>query len=342
MPVTHNNLFEQAVSFDGLLAAFHMARRGKRYVSEVAEFSMQREERLINLHNHLMHGTWAPSPPREFVVREPKLRLIQAPSFEDRVVHHAIYAVVNPLFERKFISDSYACREGKGHLAAAKRVQQQLRQAQRQWGKVWALKADISRFFASIIHDMVLAEFASTVSDRRLLALLELVVRDSGMDHVGMPVGALISQLGANVLLSRLDHAAKDQLGYRYYVRYMDDFIVLMPSKEAATEAMGLLEDRVHSLGLSLNPKTAVHPAARGVDFCGYRMWATHMLPRKRNIKRARKQFKRLASKYGKGEVGLNHIQPRVASFLAYTKHCQANKTVNSILGDFRLTRRQY
>lgn len=338
MPVTHSNLFEQVIAFDALLAAAHEASRGKRYTHSAAAFLAEREEQLINLHNHLSHGTWQPAPPREFVVREPKLRLIQAPVFADRVVHHAIYRVVSPLFERKFIQDSFACRSGKGHLAAAQRVQQLLRQAQRNWGKVWVLKADISRFFASINHEVVLAEFAGTVADPQLRELVGRIVRDGGADGAGLPVGALTSQLLANVLLNRLDHFAKDDLGYRYYVRYMDDFVVLMPDKAGASEAMRLLGGRVNELALSLNPKTAVHPAGRGIDFCGYRIWPTHLLPRKRNIKRARRQFRKLAIGYGAGKVGLEDIQPRVASFLAYTKHCQARVTVDRVLADFCLT----
>lgn len=339
MPITHTGLFDQVVAFDALLAASHEASRGKRYTPSCAAFACRREEELINLHNHLQYGTWQPSPPREFVVREPKLRLIQAPTFADRVVHHAVYHVVNPLFERKFIQDSFACRVGKGHLAAAQRVQQLVREAQRNWGKVWVLKADISRFFASINHEIVLAEFGRTVSDPQLCDLVGRIVRGGGADGVGLPVGALTSQLLANVLLNRLDHYAKDGLGYRYYVRYMDDFVVILPDKQSATEAMRLLGEQVNALGLSLNPKTAVHPVSRGVDFCGYRTWSTHMLPRKRNIKRARRQFKRLAARFAQGKIGFEDVQPRVASFLAYTKHCQARETVAGVLDELRLSR---
>lgn len=339
MPVTHQGLFDQVVAFDALLLAAREAARGKRYTRSAATFLAAREEELINLHNHLLHDSWQPSAPREFVVREPKLRLIQAPPFSDRVVHHAVYRVVSPLFERKFIGDSFACRVGKGHLAAAKRVQQQVRQAQRSWGKVWVLKADISRFFASINHDIVLGEFGRTVGDPRLQDLVGRIVRGGGADGTGLPVGALTSQLLANVLLNRLDHYAKDALGYRHYCRYMDDFVVLFPDKASAAAAMQLLGEQVNALGLSLNPKTAVHPAARGVDFCGYRIWATHLLPRKRNIKRARRQFRRLAVRYACGDIGLEQIQPRVASFLAYTKHCQARETVAGVLQELRLAR---
>lgn len=337
MPVTHKGLFDQVASFDSLLAAAKEAIKGKRYTSAGSDFLCRREEELINLHNHLIYGSWMPSPPREFVVKEPKLRLIHAPIFTDRVVHHAIYRVVNPLFERKFIQDSFACRQGKGHLAAAQRVQHMLRQARRNWGSVWVLKADISRFFASVNHAIVLEEFARTVTDKRLLDLVGRIVRCSGFEEAGLPVGALTSQLLANVLLNRLDHYAKDDLGYPYYCRYMDDFVVLLPDKSSATKAMALLEQQINTLELSLNPKTTVHPAQRGVDFCGYRIWASHMLPRKRNIKRARQQFKRLRERYARGEVSLKQVQPRIASFLAYTKHCQAKTTVEGILEDFKL-----
>lgn len=306
---------------------------------QVADFSLQREERLINLHNHLMHGSWRPSRPREFVVKEPKLRLIQAPNFEDRIVHQAIYDVINPLFERKFIHDSFACRIGKGHIAAAQRVQRHLRVAQRNWMDVWVLKADVSRFFASINHATLIHEVGRTISDKRLLRLIEMIIRAGGANSVGMPVGSLISQLGANVLINPIDHFFKDDLGLRFYVRYMDDTIIITETKEEAVDAMRLMGEMLREIGLSLNPKTAVHPASRGVDFCGYRIWATHMLLRKRNIKRARKQFRRLSARYRKGEITLMHVQPRVASFLAYTKHCQSARTVESVLSELRLKR---
>lgn len=339
MPKTYNNLFDEVASFDNLFRAFHRSRMGKRYIPQVSDFSLQREERLINLHNHLMHRSWRPSPPREFVVKEPKLRLIQAPNFEDRIVHQAIYDVINPLFERKFIHDSFACRIGKGHIAAAQRVQRHLRVAQRNWKDVWVLKADVSKFFASIHHDVLTREIARTIADKQLLSLMEMIIRACGSNGVGMPVGSLMSQLGANVLLNPIDHFFKDDMGMRFYVRYMDDSIIITETKEEAVNAMRVMDVLLREIGLSLNPKTAVHPASRGVDFCGYRIWATHMLPRKRNIKRARKQFRHLSSRFRRGEIDLTHVQPRVASFLAYTKHCQSARTVESALSELRLTR---
>lgn len=339
MPKTTNGLWAKLIEFENLYGAFQDARHGKRYRFEVMRFANNLEENLVNLQNHLIWKTWAPGKQREFTVFEPKMRLIQAPPFEDRVIHHALVRLVDPLFEAKFIPDSFACREGRGTQRAVFRAQHFLRVARRNWGdKVYVLKADISKYFASIRHDVLMTEVERTISDKDVLWLWRKII--SGYGHeagVGLPVGALTSQLGANVMLNRLDHIAKDDMGLRYYVRYMDDFVAILPDKATAQKAMHELGEAVNGLALSLNPKTAIHPWQRGIDFCGYRIWPTHILPRKRNIKRARASFRELASLYHHGEVDLEHVRQRVMSFLAYAKHCNAQRTVEGVLGDLVL-----
>lgn len=340
MPVTASGLWDRVISFENLYAAYIEARRGKRERTAVMHFTANVEENLINLHNHLVWKSWRPGKPREFVVKEPKLRLIQAPPFTDRVIHHALVQVVEPLFERKFIYDSYACRRGKGTQAAVARVQYFLRVARRNWGDgCYVLQADISRFFASIKHSILMEQISRTIRDPDILWLWQTIVSGYGCDGVGQPVGALTSQLGANLMMNHLDHVAKDDMGLKYFVRYMDDFVVILPNKAEAARVMQALTETANSLGLSMNPKTAIHPWQRGVDFCGYRIWPTHILPRKRNIKRARKSFKRLSARYARGDVDIYHVRQRVSSFLAYSKHCQAQKTVEGVLGDLRLQR---
>lgn len=304
-------------------------------------FSANVEENLVNIQNHLLWRSWRPGAQREFLVKEPKLRLIQAPPFSDRVVHHALVRVVDPLFERKFIADSFACRVGKGTQAAVARAQHFLRVAKRNHGpNCYVLKADISRYFSSIRHHVLLAEVERTVRDPDVMWLWRQIISGYGHESgIGLPVGALTSQLGANIMLNKLDHHAKDQMGLKHYVRYMDDFIVVLPDKATATEVMSELAMEVNRLCLALNPKTAIHPWQRGLDFCGYRIWPTHVLPRKRNIKRARLSFRKLAGKYRDGLIDQEFIRQRVNSFLAYTKHCNAEKTVAGVLGDLRLRR---
>jgi retron-type reverse transcriptase len=139
MPKTYNNLWEQVVIFENLYEAYLEARKGKRYRDEVLLFGSNLEENLINLQNHLLWKSWRPGRFYSFYVHDPKKRLIQAPPFQDRVVHHALVRVIEPFFERKFIYDSYACRKGKGTHAAVQRLQSFLRRARRNWDRVYVL-----------------------------------------------------------------------------------------------------------------------------------------------------------------------------------------------------------
>ncbi len=334
MTRTASGLWSQVIDFENLHAAYMQARKGKRFRAEVLRYSLNAEEHLANLQNHLIWKTWQPGRQREFVVREPKLRAIQAPPFADRVLHHALVRVIEPVFERRFIADSFACRTGKGTQAAVQRVQHFVRLARRRWGDgVYVIKADISRYFASIRHDVLMTEIGRAISDQDVLWLMRRIIGAYGHDDgVGLPVGALTSQLSANIILNRLDYFAKDDLDLAYYVRYMDDFVVIVQDRAQAAHVLDMLGGAVNALALSLNAKTAYHPWQRGVDFAGYRIWPTHILPRKRNIKRARADFKRLAKAYAAGRVEAARVRQRVDAFRAYAKHCSAETTVRHVL----------
>lgn len=339
MPITHANLWDEITSWDNLLAAYREARRGKRYRRDALRFTVRLEELLIDIQNRLIWREWTPGRWREFQVIDPKPRLIQAPPFADRVVHHALVRVLEPLFERRYIHDSYACRRGKGPQAAVARLQGFLRAAQRRRGEVYVLQADISRYFASIPHDRLLAVLARAVADRDALWLCERIIRASA-DGRGIPVGALTSQLFANAYLDQLDHFIKDDLGERHYLRYMDDFVVLGPSKAGLRERLdGIADFLAGELGLRLNPKTAIYPARRGVDFCGYRTWSTHVLPRRRNVQRARRRLRALARRYAAGKASLADVRASAHSFLGYMKHCAGRTTVEGVMGDMVLVR---
>lgn len=340
MAKTTGNLFEEIVSYDNLYAAYLDARKGKRQFADVARFSANLEENLLNIHNHLVWGSWEPGKVREFRVFEPKQRDIQAPPFEDRIVHHALVRTVEPYFERKFIHHTYACRVGKGSQRAVWALQKMLREAQREWGSAYVVKCDISKYFASINHSVLFQEISRTISCTRTLLLWLAVTRAYGYeDGIGVPVGALTSQLDGNIHLSPLDHIMTSGAGFGRYVRYMDDFVILVKHKPMARAVLAFIDEEVSRLALRLNPKSEYFPASRGVDFAGYRTWATHILPRKRNLKKANKRFKLMAEKYARGDIGLDYVQPRIASFLGYTKHCSSQTSVESLLNSFVLKR---
>lgn len=342
MAKTLKDIWQRIISFENLVAAWEEAKRGKRFHLPVLKFGSSVEENLFGIQGELLHRTWKPGPWREFFVSEPKMRLIQAPPFADRIVHHALVRVINPAFEKRFIHDSYACRKGRGTLAAGKRLTHFLRcaamRATRERRRVYVLKADISKYFPNINHDILMSVLARTVSDEGALWLMERIVRENGFEDCGLPIGALTSQLFANAYLDVLDHYVKDELGVRWYVRYMDDFVIVDTDKRRLQEILTKVEAVLwERLRLRLNPKTAVFPASHGTDFAGYRHWTTFRLPRKRNIRRARRKFRLLRRLYAEGEVDVPFVRARVMSFLGYTRHCKARRTVDSALSELVL-----
>ena len=342
MPKPAKRLWPRVLEWDNLLLAAKEASRGKRFRREVLDFNADLEFNLLELQARLASGLWHPGPYRMLEVLEPKRRLVHAPCFPDRVVHHALVQIIKPFFERRFISDSYACRVGKGTHAASDCMTRMLRSAYDQWGRVYVLKADISQYFYSIDHEILLRIIGRTIGDPDVLRLIRSLVTECGCisGGRGLPLGALTSQLFANAYLDQLDHHVKDRLGVKHYVRYMDDFLILRPGKAELWELLAEIRDFLAcELRLSLNPKTGIFPATHGVDFAGYRHWTTHCLPRKRNVRRASKKFQGLSRVYARGEVSLDTVRSVVASFTGYMAHCKGRRSAESALRRLVLVR---
>jgi hypothetical protein len=346
MPVTHSNIWPEVVNFDNLFHAFLEASRAKRFRGSVLHYGQRLEENLIDALNRLTWKQWEPARYRQFYVYEPKRRTINAPPFKDRVVHHALVRVIEPLFEAKFIPGSYACRAGKGTHAAKVRVEKFAATASRKWGDYYVLKADIKSFFPSIDRHVMMEIIKRTISDKDALWLIGKIVNCDG-DQRGVPIGALTSQLFANVYLDSLDHYLKDDLGVKMYVRYMDDFLVIHPDKAYLNRLLADIEtfvtDRLH---LTLNPKTCIFKAGNStchpIDFCGYRIWPNRTLPRKRTVKGAKKRFRKFAELYSQDKMTLEQISTRIMSFLGYMKHCDGIKTVESTLEQLVFTKHHH
>lgn len=338
MPKTVTGLWPQVASWPALVAAYQRCRKGKREQPKAVHFHAHWEERLVEIQQHLVSGTWQPDPLTSFPIYAPKYRIIEAPTFRDRIVHHALVGAVEPHFERRFIRQSYACRKGGGTHRAVADMQRHLRRAEARWGRVYALQIDVSKYFPSIQHDRLLEQIARTISDRRVLTIWERIIRGAGRD-VGLPIGALTSQLSGNIYLDWLDHMVKDEMGIREYGRYMDDAVLLLPSKAEAWRAKRLLEDLLRDeLGLKLS-KALVYPTTQGVDWAGYRTWSTHMLPRRRNILAARRRMRDIARDFNQGRVGIEDVRQRVASFIGHTQHCDAHRVTQTVLDDLVLAR---
>ena len=343
MPVTHNNLWHQVVNFENLFSAYGAAARGRRYKPSVLHYRQRLEEHLINTMNELTWKQWSPSRFKEVYVFDPKQRLISAPPFKDRVVHHALVQVIAPLFERKFIADSFACRTGKGTHAAKERVEHLTADAHKKWGEYYVLKGDIKAYFHSINRGVLMELVERTISDKDVLWLIRGIVESDG-DEQGIPIGALTSQLFANVYLGALDHFLKDDLGVKMYVRYMDDFVVIHNDKEYLKQLLAEIDAFItNRLRLTLNPKTTIYKSGAGIchsiDFCGYRIWPGYTKPRKSTVKRARKRFKKLSVLYGEGKLALFRVSASMASFAGYMKHCSGGATLESVCSKTVLAR---
>lgn len=339
MPKRYGQLFDRIVDFDNLYRAYLKARRNKRYRGEVLSFTAKLEENLIQIQNELIWGQYHTGRYRMFYVYEPKQRLVAALPFRDRVVQHAIVAVIEPLFERQFIGDSYACRVGKGMHAGADRVQQWLRECRHNWGdSVYCLKADVAQYFPSINHRLLKQILRRTIKDERVLVLLDEIIESTedpcDLDPVGIPIGNLTSQLFANIYLNELDQFVKHRLKIRKYARYMDDFLMLSNSKEELWQWRREIESFLDAeLHLRLNSKTSIFPAlVRGIDFLGYRIWPDYRLLRKSSVKRMRRKVKAFKRKYAAGEIDLEHINRCVQSWLGHAKHADSHRIRNKLL----------
>ena len=349
-------LYPRIYAFENLVEAYKEARKCKRYRDEVLAFTHKLEENLISIQNDLRWKTYKVGRYREFFVYDPKKRLIMALPFRDRVVQWAIYRVLNPFFERRYISDSYACRVGYGTHRAVDRLQYWLRYLARRHPKTYILKLDISKYFYRVDHDVLIGILKRMIADDDLLWLLDTIIRsedtkfgfplgDDGfqrerVEGVGMPIGNLTSQMFANLYLNELDQYAKHVLGVRYYIRYMDDVIILHPDKKylwwLKEEIGAFLEDR---LRLMLNNKTTVRTTDQGIDFCGYRVWPTHRKLRKRTALKMKRRLKYLQRAYARGEVGLDKINASVQSYMGLLKHCNSYNLRKTLFESLIFTR---
>ncbi|HAR45573.1 MAG TPA: RNA-dependent DNA polymerase [Nitrospiraceae bacterium] len=356
----HNNLYSRIYNFENLLLAFRKASRGRRFAPEVLRFQDRLEENLINLQDELVRGTYKPSPYRTFTIYEPKERIIHVAPFRDRVVHHAIMNIIEPIWDRLFIYDTYACRKGKGTHAGVNRTTEFLRAAEVKWGaavpprlqgeggvrvghRVFCFQGDISKCFPSINHHILMRIIEQKIKCKDTLRLFDKIIFNGG-DHANpdshnLPIGNLVSQWAANLYLSELDYFVKHHLKVKFYVRYMDDFILLSNDKGKLHAHRRAVEVFLwEKLRMKLNPKSDIYPVSQGIDFLGYRIWSSHRLLRKISLYRATKRFKKLSGLYSQGRVTMQHVKASVMSWLGHCVHANAGSGVKICLQALKLT----
>ena len=331
---TYNRLFQRICSFENLLSASRKAQRGKRFQEEVARFNFHLEKELYGLQEELHAQTYRPGAYHEFYIYEPKLRKISAAPYRDRVVHHALCNVIEPIFDQTFIFDSYACRKGKGTHKAVNRFTEFSRKSS------YVLKCDIKKYFPSIDHDILKTRFRRKIRDAQTLWLMDLIVDYSNPQEqvyayfedddlltplnrrCGIPIGNLTSQFFANIYLNGFDHFVKEDLQCRYYIRYVDDFVVLDPDKVRLHRVKKEIENYLASLRLRLHPlKCNIFPVKTGTDFLGYQVFPTHRRLRKSSVTRARRRLRRLQRDYAVSAISWSDVNHSVQSWLGHIRH---------------------
>jgi len=348
-------MFNNIYKLENLLKAYYFARRGKRNKPRICLYDFFLESNLIKLRYFLTSNKYLPSPYAHFVIYDPKTRQVAAPAFRDRVLQHSLVSVIEPLFEKKFIYDSYACRKGKGTHFGAKRIKKFLMAARCINGKekeIYVLQCDINKFFQSISWSILLSIISKTINCRQTVNLIEKIItthvqtlgKDQGQlsifsftgfdneavsvtERRGLPIGNLTSQLFANIYLNELDHFAKEVLRERWYARYMDDFLIIHPDKNHLLEAREKIKTYLKkALNLRLHSKKlTIKNVREGVPFVGYRIFYDHILIRGSTLSHMQKKYKKKFKLFQQEQISQEELRQTICSIRGHLNHANAH-----------------
>ena len=337
---TYGHLWECVIDTEQLYLAYLRARRSKRNSSAMVALAYDLESQLTKLRQELRGGSYKPSGYRSFSITDPKPRTIYAAAFRDRIVHHSLVDVIEPIFDHMMISDNYACRAGKGTHAALRALDHHWRACE-SIGPAYILRLDISKYFFNIPHDQLIELVNRRLREPEIKRLVETIVSSistGAAPGVGIPIGNLTSQLFANIYLDQVDHFAKERLGVRHYVRYMDDFAVFSNSKEQLHQWQEAIVIFLHGIGLILNPtRTILSPVSAGVNWLGFRVSrpGVRRLAR-RNVIRAARMVHRLSYLYRIGCKDAVMVREHLKSWAAHASYAQTWRLRQSLFSSVK------
>ncbi|MBD3290859.1 RNA-dependent DNA polymerase [candidate division KSB1 bacterium] len=333
---THRNLFSHIISFENLLCALTNASKGKGSKHNVLRFNYELEDYILQIQAELVNKSYQPGEYQSFYIYDPKKRFISAAPLRDRVVHHALCNIIEPIFDKTFIYDCYANRVNKGTHQAIRRAQKFIKK------NVYVLKCDIKKYFPSIDHAILKAEIRRKIADPDTLWLIDTIIDGSNEQEFindifpgddlltslerrkGLPLGNLTSQFFANLYLNRFDHFVKEILKFRFYVRYVDDFLLCSNDLNYLKWAKTEIEKYLGWLRLKLHPrKCHILKASNGVLFLGQIIYPEYRILKKANVRK----FCQKLSAYEKNRNEQSFDEKRFkASISGWKGHaCQAN-----------------
>lgn len=327
---TFCHLFDKTISIENLFQAWDEFKKGKRKKLDVARFELYLEDNIFALHQEISNRTYRHGEYHGFYITDPKVRHIHKASVRDRVVHHALFSALNPVFEPTFISDSYSCRKGFGTHKGFRRLVSYSRKVSKNYtGNCWALKCDIRKFFDSVDHKILFSIIERRVKDADSLWLVsEIIESYETSPGRGIPIGNLTSQLFANIYLNELDQFIKHKIRVKHYLRYTDDFVILSCDKSYLYYCTSTLKQFLEEgLKLELHPtKTVIRRLEWGIDFLGYVALPHHAVLRTKTKKRIFRQVENKIKLYKNNEISKETLDQTLASYFGVLKHASTFK----------------
>lgn len=320
----YNNLFDKIVSLDNLYEADKRARRQKSHRPEVMLFDKNKDKLLLDLQRKLINGEYETSEYYVFKIYEPKEReIFKLPYYPDRIVHHAIMNIMEPIWVSAFVKGTYSCIRKRGIHKALKDIKFALKD---EINTQYCLKLDIRKFYSSIDHDILKTIIRKKIKDKRLLSLLDEIIESAQ----GVPIGNYLSQFFANLYLTYLDHWIKEQKKVRYYFRYADDIVILGGDKQQLRDLFYNIQDYLNNkLKLNFKDNWQIFKVdSRGIDFVGYRVFHTHTLLRKRIKKRFCKKINKLNKKQN---LDKDTYKQKICSYIGWIKYCNGRNLLNKM-----------
>jgi retron-type reverse transcriptase len=329
------NIFIKVIEPETLFSAWEEFRRGKSKKPDVLSFEEDLEANIFKLARDLSSKRYSHEGYTGFYICDPKLRHIHKASVRDRVLHHAITTVLNPIFEPTLIPNSFSCRVGKGTHKGLDALRTMLRKVSKNnTRQCYVLKCDVRKFFDSIDHDILLSILRRRIEDSDMMLLLENIIESySGtqsdlFNRKGVPIGNLTSQLFANVYMNEFDQFMKHILKVEHYARYTDDFVIVSSEKEYLAGLIAPIDTFLReTLKISLHPnKVTIGPYHRGVDFLGYVIFPRYTLIRKRTKKRIKRKFEGKVRDFREGLIEKEKIESTLQSYLGILSHANTHR----------------
>jgi retron-type reverse transcriptase len=339
-----NNVYNEIISPENLFSAWDEFKKDKRKKKDVQKFEWKLEENIFQLYRDLKskkykHGTYT-----SFHIQDPKQRHIHKATVRDRVLHHAIFKVVNPVFEPAFISHSFSCRVGKGTHKGIDNISSILRRVSgNSFKPCFALKCDIKKFFDSIDHNILIGIIQKRIRDKNVLWLLEEIIESftSSQSNVfqrkGLPIGNLTSQFFANIYLNEFDQFIKHNLRVKNYCRYTDDFVIIADNRQYLADLIPKISNFLSAkLQLNLHPKkVSIRKFHQGIDFLGYVSLPHYRALRTKTRQRIFKKFKERTAEYRAGAISSETLEQSLQSYLGVLSHADSYKLSQELKNQF-------